>query len=120
MVLQSRHGIAVPRKGVSDMGVLETATDRAIVRRAGEGEKLWFFGGGVWTWKLDRADTGGGLSVVEGAMEAGEKTPLPTPPIGGGDWGLRGERRYRTHGEDTEGGGGGHAFLRAAGATGVG
>jgi quercetin dioxygenase-like cupin family protein len=95
------------------MGVLETATDRAIVRRAGEGEKLWFFGGGVWTWKLDRADTGGELSVVEVAMEAGKKTPLHTHPIAESHWVLEGELRYRIDDEDIEVGVGDYVYVRA-------
>ncbi len=83
------------------MGGVETAS-RAVVRRAGEGEKSWFFGGGVWTWKLDAGDTGGELSVVEVAMDAGKRTPLHTHPIAESHWLLEGECRYRIDDEDID------------------
>jgi quercetin dioxygenase-like cupin family protein len=94
------------------MGVLELDTDRAIVRRAGEGEKLWFFGGGVWTWKVDSADTAGELSVVEVAMDAGKRTPLHTHPIAESHWVLAGELRYRIDDADVEVGAGDYVFVR--------
>ena len=50
------------------MSSVET-TRAAVVRHAGEGEQCWFFGGGVWTWKVSDADSGGGLSVVEVTMD---------------------------------------------------
>ena len=56
-------------------------TSAAVVRHAGEGEQCWFFGGGVWTWKVSEADSGGGLSVVEVTMERDKMTPLHTHPI---------------------------------------
>src|SRR3954470_10060197 len=113
MILQSRDGIAVSRKGVSEMSGLETATDRAIVRRAGAGEKRWFFGGGVWTWKLDEADTDGELSVAEVAMEPGKMTPLHTHPIAESHWVLEGELRYRIDDEDVEVGVGDFVLVQA-------
>src|SRR4051812_7511527 len=113
MVLQSHHGIAVPRRMVSEMGVLELARDRAIVRRAGEGEKLWFFGGGVWTWKVDSAGTAAELRVVEVAMDAGKRTPLHTHPIAESHWVLEGELRYRIDDADVEVGVGDYVFVRA-------
>jgi hypothetical protein len=39
-----------------------------VVRRAGEGDKRWFFGGGVWTWKSYGDVRAGGLHVVEVEM----------------------------------------------------
>jgi quercetin dioxygenase-like cupin family protein len=95
------------------MSGLETATDRAIVRRAGAGEKRWFFGGGVWTWKLDEADTDGELSVAEVAMEPGKMTPLHTHPIAESHWVLEGELRYRIDDEDVEVGVGDYIYVRA-------
>jgi len=52
-----------------------------VVRRAGEGERCWLFGGGIWTWKVSAADGGGQLSVVEVDLEHGKRTPLHTHPI---------------------------------------
>jgi quercetin dioxygenase-like cupin family protein len=91
----------------------ETATSRAVVRRAGEGEQLWFFGGGVWTWKLSEAETGGELSVVEVAMEAGKRTPLHTHPIAESHWILEGEVRYRIDDDDVEVGVGDFVLVQA-------
>ena len=81
---------------------LRTATSRVVVRRAGEGEQRWFHGGGVWTWKLREADSGGQLSVVEVAMDAGKRTPLHTHPIAESHWILEGEVRYRIDDEDIQ------------------
>jgi quercetin dioxygenase-like cupin family protein len=73
-----------------------------VVRRAGEGEKLWFSGGGIWTWKTSGADAGGGLSVVEVEMDAGKMTPLHTHPIAESLWVLEGRLRYRIDADDVE------------------
>jgi quercetin dioxygenase-like cupin family protein len=94
------------------MSELETAS-RAVVRRAGEGERLWFFGGGIWTWKVDEADTGGSLSVVEVAMDGGKCTPLHTHPIAESHWILEGEIRYRIDEEDVEVGVGDFVLVQA-------
>ena len=61
---------------------------------------MWFFGGGVWTWKVRGADTGGTLSVVEVEMDGGKMTPVHTHPIPESLWVLDGEIRYRIDGED--------------------
>ena len=81
------------------MAQVETGS-AAVVRRAGEGEQCWFFGGGIWTWKVGDADTGGGLSVVEVTMDGGKVTPLHTHPIAESLWVLAGELRYHIDGED--------------------
>jgi len=88
-------------------------TSRAIVRRAGEGDKQWFFGGGIWTWKLSEAETGGELSVVEVAMDAGKRTPLHTHPIAESHWILEGELRYRIDADDVEVGLGDYVLVQA-------
>jgi quercetin dioxygenase-like cupin family protein len=84
------------------MSEMTAATSRAVVRRAGEGEKLWFYGGGVWTWKVGEADDGGGLSVVDVTMAGGKMTPLHTHPIAESLWVLAGELRYRIDTEDVD------------------
>ena len=51
-----------------------------IVRAAGEGERLWFYGGGVHLWKATRAETAGAFLLFEGIMSKGKTTPLHTHP----------------------------------------
>jgi quercetin dioxygenase-like cupin family protein len=51
-----------------------------IVRARGEGERRWFFGGGLHTWKATAAETNGALLVFEDHMEAGKMTPVHIHP----------------------------------------
>ena len=51
-----------------------------IVTDAGEGEKLWFSGGGVHTWKVKAEETQGGLGIFEDTLERGKTTPLHVHP----------------------------------------
>jgi quercetin dioxygenase-like cupin family protein len=51
-----------------------------IVRAPGEGEKLWFYGGGLHTWKATSAETGGAFLLFEDVMSRGKTTPLHTHP----------------------------------------
>jgi quercetin dioxygenase-like cupin family protein len=90
-----------------------STTNRAVVRRAGEGEQRWFHGGGVWTWKLSEAETGGELSVVEVEMDAGKRTPLHTHPIAESHWVLAGDLRYRIDDEVIDVGPGDFVLVRA-------
>ena len=55
-------------------------TDPVIVRAAAEGDRRWFFGGGVHTWKLTAADTGGQFFLFEDEMVEGKVTPLHLHP----------------------------------------
>ena len=48
----------------------------SIVRNEGEGERLWFYGGGVHTWKASSEETGGTLMLFEDHMSEGKATPL--------------------------------------------
>jgi quercetin dioxygenase-like cupin family protein len=50
------------------------------VRAAADGERRWFFGGGVHTWKATSAETGGAFLLFEDAMDRGKATPLHTHP----------------------------------------
>ena len=79
---------------------MTTAAVQTVVRRAGEGDKKWFFGGGVWTWKVSNEQSAGTLSVVEVAMDGGKCTPLHTHPIAESLWVLEGDLRYRIEDED--------------------
>jgi quercetin dioxygenase-like cupin family protein len=51
-----------------------------LVREAGEGEKLWFHGGGVHTWKVTAEETEGQLAMFEDVLERGKNTPLHRHP----------------------------------------
>lgn len=52
----------------------------AIVRQPGDGDKRWFFGGGVQTWKATEEDTAGAFLLFEDEMDLGKVTPLHTHP----------------------------------------
>jgi quercetin dioxygenase-like cupin family protein len=51
-----------------------------IVRAQGEGERRWFFGGGLHTWKVKAEDSNGALFVMEDRMVQGKCTPLHAHP----------------------------------------
>jgi quercetin dioxygenase-like cupin family protein len=52
----------------------------SIVRGRGEGEKRWFFGGGLHTWKATAEETNGAFLCFEDHMEGGKMTPFHTHP----------------------------------------
>lgn len=52
----------------------------AVIRAEGEGERLWFYGGGVFTIKATAAETGGSLFIFEDTMAQGKTTPLHLHP----------------------------------------
>jgi len=51
-----------------------------IIREEGEGERLWFTGGGLWTMKATAEETDGAFILVEDRMTEGKMTPLHTHP----------------------------------------
>jgi quercetin dioxygenase-like cupin family protein len=51
-----------------------------IVRAAGQGERRWFHGGGVHTWKVHAEESAGAFLLFEDAMDEGKMTPLHTHP----------------------------------------
>src|SRR5258708_9039825 len=51
-----------------------------IVRVEGEGEKLWFYGGGVHTWLATNAETGGAFLLFDDVLTRGKTTPLHSHP----------------------------------------
>ena len=51
-----------------------------IIRAAGEGERRWFYGGGVHTWKCTAEETGGAFALLEDVMTEGKTTPLHRHP----------------------------------------
>jgi quercetin dioxygenase-like cupin family protein len=52
----------------------------AIIRAEGEGERRWFFGGGIHTWKVRAHESNGAFLLFEDAMDGGKATPLHTHP----------------------------------------
>ncbi len=51
-----------------------------IIRGEGEGERLWFAGGGVHIWKATAEETDGAFMLLEDRMTRGKTTPLHTHP----------------------------------------
>ena len=51
-----------------------------VIRAAGEGEKRWFYGGGVHTWKVTTEDSGGSFIALEDELVAGKTTPWHNHP----------------------------------------
>src|ERR1700680_759686 len=92
-----------------------------IVRAAGQGERLWFYGGGLHIWKATAAETGGAFLLFEDVMSRGKTTPLHThPQVDETLYMLEGEILLHIDGEDQRLGSGGvamaprgvpHAFL---------
>jgi quercetin dioxygenase-like cupin family protein len=50
------------------------------VRSDGEGERRWFCGGGLHTWKATEKETGGAFLMFEDDLDAGKVTPLHRHP----------------------------------------
>jgi quercetin dioxygenase-like cupin family protein len=51
-----------------------------IVRAEQEGERRWFSGGGIHTWKATAEETGGAFLLFEDRLEQGKVTPLHVHP----------------------------------------
>lgn len=92
----------------------------AIIRQAGEGEHMWFAGGGTFTWKATAAETRGAFLLIEDEMEGGKVTPLHTHPTDEALYVLQGELLVAIDGEEHRVGEGGfflaprgvpHAFM---------
>jgi quercetin dioxygenase-like cupin family protein len=78
-----------------------TANPPTTVRGAGEGERRWFCGGGMFTWKATSAETGGAFLLFEDALEAGKVTPLHLHPDADETfYMLEGEIRLHLDGEE--------------------
>lgn len=51
-----------------------------IVRARSEGEKRWFYGGGLHTWKATAEETNGAFLLFEDHMAQGKVTPVHIHP----------------------------------------
>ncbi len=52
----------------------------SVVRADGEGERLWFYGGGVHTWLATSAETAGAFLLFDDLVTRGKSTPLHSHP----------------------------------------
>ena len=92
-----------------------------VIRQAGEGEQVWFAGGGLFTMKATAAETGGAFALLEDREVRGKTTPLHHHPDDDEViYVLEGEILVHVHGEEHRLGAGGvlaaprgvpHAFL---------
>jgi quercetin dioxygenase-like cupin family protein len=55
-------------------------TPSAFVRADHDGERRWFLGGGVHTWKVRESESNGAFLLFEDQMTRGKMTPLHTHP----------------------------------------
>ena len=55
-------------------------TAQAIIRQDGEGEQLWFAGGGVFTIKASAEETNGAFTLFEDRVVRGKTTPMHLHP----------------------------------------
>ena len=53
---------------------------KSLVRAAQDGERRWFFGGGLHIWKATAEETGGAFLLFEDRMDHGKVTPLHLHP----------------------------------------
>jgi len=80
--------------------VASTSTAVPVVRQDGEGDRLWFYGGGVHTWKATEKETGGAFILFEAVMSRGKVTPLHTHPCDETMIVLEGELLVHVEGEE--------------------
>jgi quercetin dioxygenase-like cupin family protein len=98
-----------------------SASTIPTVRSAAQGERRWFYGGGVHTWKATADETGGAFLLFEDCMDQGKVTPLHLHPDSDETmYVLEGEIRMHIDGTDYTIGEGGiavaprgvpHAFM---------
>lgn len=50
------------------------------IRSHDQGERRWFYGGGIHTWKATEEETAGAFLLFETALDRGKVTPLHTHP----------------------------------------
>ena len=84
----------------------------ATIKATGEGERRWFYGGGIHTWKVTEADSGGTVSAFEDEMTQGKSTPWHCHPDSDElTYLLEGECRVNVDGDERVVGAGGSWFV---------
>src|SRR6266705_1293107 len=68
-----------PMNGEAELMSASTA-GKSIVRAARDGERRWFFGGGLHIWKAAADDTDGAFLLFEDRVGHGKVTPLHLHP----------------------------------------
>lgn len=53
---------------------------KSFLRQAGDGERRWFYGGGVHTWLAKSEETGRASLIYRDDMDAGKVTPMHIHP----------------------------------------
>ena len=89
---------------------MTTTTQAPIIRGTDEGEKRWFYGGALLTWKASSTETAGAFSLLEAAMVRGKVTPLHTHPADETMYMLEGEILMHMDGQEARVGAGGFVF----------
>ena len=94
---------------------------KPIIRQHDEGERMWFAGGGVFTWKATGEETNEAFLFLEDRMEKGKRTPMHLhPEQDEAIYVLEGELLVNVEGEEHKVGAGGfflaprgvaHAFM---------
>jgi len=69
------HSNPIREKLMSD-----TTARQSLVRGAEDGERRWFYGGGLHIWKATAEDTDGAFLLFEDRMDHGKVTPLHLHP----------------------------------------
>jgi quercetin dioxygenase-like cupin family protein len=82
MLIRLRYSISWDYSPTKLLRELKVAVIKGvpIVRADGEGEKRWFYGGGLHTWKASAEETGGAFLLFEDSLSFGKTTPLHTHP----------------------------------------
>ena len=80
--------------------LMTTTTQAPIIRGADEGEKRWFYGGALLTWKASSTETNGAFSLWEASMVRGKVTPLHTHPADETMYMLEGEILMHMDGQE--------------------
>ena len=82
-----------------------------IVRNIGEGERMWFLGGGTHIWKALAEETDNSMFVLEDELERGKVTPMHLhPDVDEATYVIEGELLLNVDGEEHVLGAGGFMF----------
>lgn len=60
--------------------MIPSTARQSVVRAAEDGERRWFFGGGMHIWKATAQETDGAFLLFEDRMDHGKVTPLHLHP----------------------------------------
>lgn len=82
-----------------------------IVRNSGQGERMWFLGGGTHTWKARSEETDDSMLVFEDELQQGKVTPMHLhADVDEALYVIEGEILLNVDGDEIAVGAGGFAF----------